>query len=140
MLDSRSLDDGLQIRRRRECVCGHRFTTYERIDLKFPRVIKRNDAREHFNRDKLHAGLEKSLEKRPISAEHIEGIIEKIALKISKSGEPEVSSQYLGELVMKALHEIDLVAYVRFASVYKQFQSTDDFERELNDISSGKRT
>lgn len=131
--DKRSSPEG--IRRRRECLkCKKRFTTYERIERTDLYVIKKDGRREKFDIKKLEAGIEKALEKRPISQEIVNKMISKIDEQIRKSGKKEVKSSVIGELVMKKLRKIDEIAYVRFASVYRQFQDINDFKQEMKEL------
>jgi transcriptional repressor NrdR len=132
VIDSRLVEEGNQVRRRRECLeCQERFTTYEKVELTLPRVIKRDGRRSTFDEEKLRAGLLKALEKRPINAEQVEAAVHHIIHKLQASGEHEVSSQLIGELVMDELHALDAVAYVRFASVYRSFQDINAFHEEI---------
>jgi transcriptional repressor NrdR len=132
VIDSRTSRDGFAIRRRRHCPdCGHRFTTYEQIGEASLMVIKKDNSRVPFQRSKIQAGLEKSCYKRPISAESIEEIVNKVESEFARSGETEVRSSRIGELVMNALRDLDQVAYVRFASVYREFKDVSDFEEEI---------
>ena len=127
---------GSQIKRRRECTkCGERFSTYEEAELVMPRIIKSNDRREPFDEEKLRAGFHKALEKRPVSSDKIENAIQIIKDSIRKIGEREVGSQFLGKQVMNQLKELDEVAYVRFASVYQNFQDVKDFTDEISELS-----
>ena len=136
VVDSRLVAGGSQIKRRRECTtCGERFSTYEEAELVMPRIIKSNDRREPFDEEKLRAGFHKALEKRPVSSEKIENSIQIIKDSIRKIGEREVGSQVLGKLVMNQLKELDEVAYVRFASVYQNFQDVKDFTDEISELS-----
>jgi transcriptional repressor NrdR len=133
--DSRLVGEGGQVRRRRECIeCTERFTTYETAQLVMPRVIKHDNCREPFDETKLRTGLQKSLEKRPVSTEKIEEIIDQIKRNIRITGEREISSQTLGEMVMNKLKQLDHVAYVRFASVYRRFQDINAFREEINHL------
>lgn len=128
VIDSRLVAEGQQIRRRRECLnCKERFTTFESAELVMPRVIKRDGSREPFNEDKLRAGLQRALEKRPVSTEDVEGCILSIKSQLRATGEREIKSKFLGNLIMDALKELDQVAYVRFASVYRSFQDIKEF-------------
>ena len=121
------------IRRRRECLkCERRFTTYESVEIDIV-VIKKDGRREPFNREKLKVGIVKACEKRPVSREQIEKIVREIEEKLMKKG-GEVKSEVVGELVMKALKKLDKVAYIRFASVYREFKDVKDFKRELKEI------
>jgi len=132
VIDSRLVAEGDQVRRRRECLsCAERFTTYEVAELVMPRVIKQNGNREPFNEDKLRSGLLRALEKRPVSVEDIEGAIVHIMHALRATGEREVKSLVLGELVMEQLKTLDQVAYVRFASVYRSFQDLAEFRDEI---------
>lgn len=129
VIDSRLVSEGSQVRRRRECLsCRERFTTYELAELVMPRVIKQNGSREPFNEDKLRAGFARALEKRPVSVERIEAEIGAIKQQLRATGEREVNSRALGELVMDSLKALDKVAYVRFASVYKSFEDIAEFQ------------
>lgn len=133
--DSRDLEDGQAIRRRRECLsCGARFTTYERLESTNLLVIKKDGRREQFSRQKLSKGIYKALEKRPYPREAIEALINRIERDARVSGDNEVPSTDLGELVMAALRDFDEVAYIRFASVYRSFADVASFERELRTI------
>ncbi|NND67988.1 MAG: transcriptional regulator NrdR [Halioglobus sp.] len=132
VIDSRLVAEGDQVRRRRECLsCAERFTTYELAELVMPRVIKQNGSREPFNEEKLRAGFQRALEKRPVSVEDIEGVINQIKHKLRATGEREIKSLELGELVMEHLKQLDQVAYVRFASVYRDFQDLAEFRDEI---------
>ncbi len=119
-------------RRRRECIlCKQRFTTYERVETQQLRVIKKDGGRELFNREKLLQGIIVSCEKRPVTQEQIEQLVHEIEQDIRKKGDAEVQSTYIGEIVMKRLQDIDQVAYIRFASVYKQFTDVKSFQEEI---------
>lgn len=132
VIDSRLTEEGDSVRRRRECeVCGERFTTFERAELRLPQVIKSDGRREAFLEDKLRAGLARALEKRPVDAEAVEAMIGRIRHRLIASGERELPSRRIGEWVMEELKEIDPVAYVRFASVYRSFQDVDAFREEI---------
>ncbi len=138
VIDSRIIDSGNVVRRRRECPnCGCRFTTYERLEINVM-VVKRDGRREKFDRDKIIRGMMKACEKRPISLEKIEEIATEIEDKIRKEGKKEVSSEYIGKLVMNYLRDLDAVAYVRFASVYRQFADISEFERILKEFKKQK--
>ncbi|MEH6468019.1 MAG: transcriptional regulator NrdR [Porticoccus sp.] len=133
VIDSRLVAEGGQVRRRRECLsCQERFTTYELAELLMPRVIKSDDTREPFDEDKLRSGLLRALEKRPVGMEKIEEAISHIKHELRATGEREVSSRMIGEQVMGQLRELDEVAYVRFASVYRSFQDLSEFRAELD--------
>ena len=130
--DSRLAGEGRQIRRRRECLkCGERFTTFETAELVMPVVIKADNVRESYEEAKLRAGMEKALEKRPVSREALEEAVSRITHKVRLQGEREVSSRVIGEFVMDELRQLDEVAYVRFASVYRQFQDVEAFHDEI---------
>jgi len=132
VIDSRLVAEGHQVRRRRECAhCHERFTTFEMAELVMPRIIKTDGKREPFNEEKLSAGIYRALEKRPVSAEEIELSISQIKSKLRATGEREVASSLLGELVMTALKKLDKVAYVRFASVYRSFEDVKEFNEEI---------
>jgi transcriptional repressor NrdR len=139
VVDSRLVADGGQVRRRRECLsCSERFTTYEMAELVMPRVIKTDGTREPFDEHKLRAGLQRALEKRPVSIEQIEVALTQIKHFLQVTGEREVSSRVIGEEVMAKLRELDEVAYVRFASVYRSFQDISEFQDELNRLKEFK--
>ena len=128
VIDSRLVADGGQVRRRRECVnCRERFTTYEAAELVMPRVIKQDGSREPFDEEKLRAGLQRALEKRPVSVEAVESELGQIKNRLRATGEREIDSRAVGELVMEALKRLDQVAYVRFASVYRSFEDLSEF-------------
>jgi transcriptional repressor NrdR len=143
VVDSRLGKDGDVIRRRRECEkCSRRFTTYERIEEYLPSVIKKDGRREPFDRLKIMAGMRRACEKRPVSVETLEETIDSIERSLLESGEREVQSTAIGEAVCAALHDVDEVAYVRFASVYRSFQDIGEFMKELQDLlkeQAGKR-
>lgn len=127
--DSRPAEDHVTIRRRRSCpACGGRFTTYERVQLRDLTVLKKNGRRESFDRDKLARSIRIALQKRPIEADRIDQMISGIVRRLESTGDSDARSESIGEIVMEALARIDTVAYVRFASVYKNFQEADDFE------------
>lgn len=132
VIDSRLVADGASVRRRRECNhCKERFTTFETAELIMPRVIKSDGSREPFNEDKLRNGLLRALEKRPVSLELMEQAINKIKSSIRATGEREISSDFIGNQVMDNLKQIDKVAYVRFASVYRSFEDIREFGEEI---------
>jgi transcriptional repressor NrdR len=135
VIDSRLANDGMLIRRRRACSgCKRRFTTYERVEEAAPMVVKKDDRREPFDRAKIVAGLKRACEKRPVSMETIEQIANNIETAMTEQSEREVPSSAVGAAVMNELHKIDQVAYVRFASVYRQFKDIDEFMHELEDL------
>lgn len=133
VIDSRLVAGGAQIRRRRECgQCSERFTTYETAELVMPYVVKTDGTREAYDEDKLRSGLKKALEKRPVSPEAVEAALNQIKHRLRSSGDREIPSREVGEAVMEALRQLDQVAYVRFASVYRQFQDLREFRDELD--------
>lgn len=133
VIDSRLISDGRQVRRRRECLkCQDRYTTYESAELVMPAIIKRDGRRKPFDEANLKAGMQRALEKRPVSVDQIEIALGKIKHKIQVSGVREIPSQVIGEFVMKELRMLDEVAYVRFASVYRCFQDISDFNEEID--------
>ena len=130
--DSRLAAEGAQIRRRRECLaCGERFTTFETAELVMPQVVKSDQRRVPFDENKLRGGLAKALEKRPVSQESVEEAVGHVTRKLRSLGEREVTSRQIGEIVMEELHKLDEVAYVRYASVYRQFQDVEAFREEI---------
>jgi transcriptional repressor NrdR len=135
VIDSRLVAEGDSVRRRRECQsCGERFTTFETAELVMPRIVKRDGTREPFDEGKLRRGLTRALEKRPVSIEQIESAINRIMHDLRSTGERELPSLKVGELVMQELRGIDGVAYVRFASVYRDFQDVSEFEKEIKSL------
>jgi transcriptional repressor NrdR len=140
VIDSRLTKDSVVIRRRRECFrCRRRFTTYERVEEVLPMVVKKDDRREVFYRLKIIAGMKKACEKRPVSAAAIEQAADRVERYIQDRAEKEVPSSVIGEAVMRELHKLDQVAYVRFASVYRSFQDVGEFMRELQDLLKDRR-
>ena len=132
VIDSRLVAEGNQVRRRRECQsCGERFTTYETAELVLPRVIKTNGSGQPFDEEKLRSGLLRAIEKRPVDLEQIEATIDRIKYRLRATGEREVPTRDVGEMVMDELRELDDVAYVRFASVYRSFQDVNEFQKEI---------
>ncbi len=132
VIDSRLVAEGDQVRRRRECLaCGERFTTFETAELVMPRLIKQDGSRQPFDEDKLRAGMQRALEKRPVSVERLEAAIGHIKHQLRATGEREIKSRVLGELVMAELQKLDEVAYIRFASVYRRFQDLNEFREEI---------
>jgi len=135
VVDSRLAREGQVIRRRRECLsCKRRYTTYERIEETQPAVVKKDGRREPYDRQKIVAGLKKACEKRPIRTHDIEAVTDKIEKRIQERGETEVSSRVIGEEIMRELRDLDQVAYVRFASVYRDFKDIDQFMDELTTL------
>jgi len=132
VVDSRSAKEGRATRRRRECLdCGYRYTTYEFIETSYPGVVKKDGRREPFDTAKLEKGIARACEKRPVSAQEIKDVVEKLTARITEEFPDEVSSGFIGECVMETLRGIDEVAYVRFASVYRQFRDVAQFKEEL---------
>lgn len=141
VIDSRYIREGQQIRRRRECLaCQERFTTYERIEWTFPRVIKRDGRHDAFDENKLRAGMLRALEKRPISLQQIDTAVARIIRKAQAFSEREISSAQIGSWVMDELRNLDQVAYVRFASVYRSFQDINEFKEEVSRLNEYKQT
>ncbi|MBR2876865.1 MAG: transcriptional regulator NrdR [Clostridia bacterium] len=135
VIDSRPTDEGEKIRRRRECIsCGNRFTTYEKIESVPIMIIKKDKSRESFNRDKLLKGMVRACEKRPVPIDTLEKIVDEIESEIQNSLDREITSVKIGELVMDKLKDVDEVAYVRFASVYRQFKDINTFMSELKKL------
>ncbi len=140
VVDSRMAKEGEVIRRRRECLgCKRRYTTYERVEEILPVVVKKDGRRESFDRTKILSGLKKACEKRPISTATIENVTDRIEKRIQEMGESEIESRVVGEEVMKELHQLDQVAYVRFASVYREFKDIDQFMDELKSLAQQRR-
>ena len=139
VIDSRPSEEGTAIRRRRECIsCGNRFTTYEKVETLPLLVVKKDGTRQVFDRAKLFSGIMKACEKRPVSTSQIERLVDSIESSAQNSLKRELSSGEIGEMVMNGLKHIDEVAYVRFASVYRQFRDVNSFMKELNEIMLGK--
>jgi len=140
VVDSRLGKEGDAIRRRRHCEhCGRRFTTYERVEESLPMVVKKDGRREPFERAKIVNGLKRACEKRPVSVDTIETLVDGIERQLQERGDREVSSREIGETVMRELHGLDAVAYVRFASVYRSFRDVHEFMRELEDLIAERR-
>ena len=140
VVDSRMAKEGEVIRRRRECIgCRRRYTTYERVEEVLPVVVKKDGRRESFDRAKILSGVKKACEKRPISTATIEDAADRIEKRIQEMGESEIKSRVVGEEVMKELHQLDQVAYVRFASVYREFKDIDQFMDELKVLAQQRR-
>lgn len=136
VIDSRLVSEGNHVRRRRECItCEERFTTYESAELVMPRIIKTDGIREPFNEDKLMAGLSKALEKRPVGIDKVEEAVSRIKATLRSTGEREIPSRDVGEQVMKELRDLDEVAFVRFASVYRSFKDLNEFREEIDRLS-----
>lgn len=139
VVDSRSIEEGNSIRRRRECLnCKNRFTTYEKIEYTPIMVIKRNGERQQFNREKVLNGMLRACEKRPVSLDTLEKAVDEIEYEINNSLDKEISVAKIGEYVIEKLRKIDEIAYVRFASVYRQFKDIEEFKKELNKLIDNK--
>ena len=140
VLDTRVSEEGDSIRRRRRCSgCDKRFTTYERIELAMPTIVKKNSSRVDYERHKLHASLMLALRKRPVSAEALEAAMSRIEEKLLSLGVREIASERLGELVMRELKKLDKIAYVRFASVYRNFEDVDEFADVIREVRPRRR-
>lgn len=132
VIDSRLADEGYVVRRRRECLtCSERFTTFETAELVMPQIVKNDGRREPFNEEKLRSGIVRALEKRPIESDAVEGLINNIKQQMRSTGDREIKATRLGEWVMEALKNVDQVAYVRFASVYRSFEDVNAFREEI---------
>ena len=139
VIDSRASREGATIRRRRECAkCGHRFTTYEEVEHEGLMVLKRDGRREEFSREKLFSGIKKACQKRPISPKAIDDLVDHIVAVVTEKFEGEVPGEFVGKIVMEGLRELDDVAYVRFASVYRRFQEATDFVSEVKKLEAAK--
>ncbi len=139
--DSRPTEDGTAIRRRRACPdCGARFTTFERIQLREMTVLKSGDKREPFDRDKITRSMQVALRKRPVAAEHIDRAVNSIVRQIETEGEAEVTTKHIGEFVMQSLIQLDMVGFIRYASVYQDFDKPEDFQQFVKEISKLKVT
>ena len=140
VVDSRGAEEGFSIRRRRECVhCARRYTTYERFEPAVLRVIKKDGARAPFERKRILSGILKACEKRPVSAEQMEAIVDRIEQELARQYDREVPSDAIGELVMRELKSLDAVAYVRFASVYREFKDIGDFVEEIKGLPKSRK-
>jgi transcriptional repressor NrdR len=139
VIDSRASREGATIRRRRECTkCGHRFTTYEELEHEGLMVLKRDGRHEEFSREKLLSGIRKACQKRPVSPQVMEGLVDHIVATVTDKYEDEVPAEFIGKMVMEGLRGIDGVAYVRFASVYRRFQEATDFVHEVRKLEATK--
>jgi len=135
VIDSRVSDDGDSIRRRRKCAdCSKRFTTYETVELRMPQVVKQDGSRAEFDLDKLRTGFMRALHKRPVATQLVDEAVATIAQDVLALGEREIESRRLGEMVMRELHRLDEVAFIRFASVYRSFQGIDDFQDAIKEV------
>ena len=140
VVDSRQAEDGNTIRRRHECEeCQHRFTTYERVEERTLVVVKKDGTREQFSRDKIFNGIIRSAQKRPVSSDEIEEIVNRIEQKVRSQSDNEINSEYIGSLVMDELAELDEITYVRFASVYRSFKDVGELESLLKQITKGSK-
>ncbi|MCR4317259.1 MAG: transcriptional regulator NrdR [Planctomycetes bacterium] len=140
VVDSRASGEGYNIRRRRECAsCGGRFTTYERIEEHPKKVVKKDGRREAYNKKKVVSGIEKACEKRPVSTESIDLIVDELEEQLRLKFDREIPGEFIGTFLMDKLRDLDQVAYVRFASVYRNFEDVDDFLRELKPMIKGKK-
>jgi transcriptional repressor NrdR len=140
VLDTRVSEEGDTIRRRRRCInCEKRFTTYERIELTMPAVVKKNGSRSEFDSSKLRASFMLALRKRPVSAEAVDAAIHRIEEKVRSSGEREIISGHIGELVMRELKRMDKIAYIRFASVYKSFEDVTEFQDAIAEVGQERK-
>ena len=140
VVDSRQAEDGNTIRRRRECEeCQHRFTTYERVEERTLVVVKKDGTREQVSRDKIFNGIIRSAQKRPVSSDEIEEIVNRIEQKVRSQSDNEINSEYIGSLVMDELAELDEITYVRFASVYRSFKDVGELESLLKQITKGSK-
>ncbi len=139
VVDSRAAREGEAIRRRRECLgCNRRFTTYERIEEMLPTIVKKDSRREALDRSKVMAGLKKACEKRPISGATLEAVVDRIEKHLQDLGESEIPARVVGEAVMKELHALDQIAYVRFASVYREFKDIDQFMDTIKSLAQDR--
>jgi transcriptional repressor NrdR len=135
VVDTRENEDGDTVRRRRRCLaCDKRFTTYERVELQLPMLVKKNGSRVDYDRDKLRASMMLALRKRPVTSESLEAAIERIEEKLVTQGEREIASDRVGELVMRELKKLDKIAYIRFASVYRNFEDLDEFSDAIREV------
>lgn len=140
VVDTRENEDGDIVRRRRRCLsCERRFTTYERIELQLPLVVKKNGSRVDYDRDKLKASMMLALRKRPVSSESVENALDRIEEKLMQSAAREIPSERIGELVMRELKKLDKVAYIRFASVYRNFADVDEFSEAIREVKAPRR-
>jgi len=140
VVDTRTNLEANTTRRRRKCAgCGKRFTTYERVDLKMPRLVKKDGSRTDFDRDKLVGSMMLALRKRPVATDALEGAVARIEEKLRSLGEREVPTSRVGDLVMRELAKLDKIAYIRFASVYRSFESPDDFREAVQEVKTKKR-
>ncbi len=140
VVDTRENEDGDTVRRRRRCLaCDKRFTTYERVELQLPLVVKKNGSRVDYDREKLKSSMMLALRKRPVTSESVENALDRIEEKLVQLAEREVNSDRVGELVMRELKKLDKVAYIRFASVYRNFEDVDEFSEAIREVKSPRR-
>ena len=140
VIDTRANLEANTVRRRRKCTsCEKRFTTYERVDLKMPRLVKKDGSRTDFDREKLMGSMMVALRKRPVSTEDVEGAVDRIIERLRSLGEREVPTTRVGEFVMRELAKLDKIAYIRFASVYRQFETPEDFREALQEVKSPRK-
>ena len=140
VVDTRSNPDANTIRRRRKCLkCDKRFTTYERVDLKMPRLVKKDGSRTDFDREKMTASMRLALRKRPVATEAVDTAIDRIEEKLRALGEREIPTSRVGDMVMRELARLDKIAYIRFASVYRSFESPDDFREAVQEVKAAKK-
>ena len=140
VVDTRANLEANATRRRRKCLgCQKRFTTYERVDLKMPRLVKKDGSRTDFDRDKLMGSMMLALRKRPVATDEVEGAVDRIIERLRSLGEREVSSQRVGDFVMRELAKLDKIAYIRFASVYRSFETPDDFREAVQEVKAAKK-
>jgi len=140
VVDTRENEDGDTVRRRRRCLaCDKRFTTYERVELQLPLVVKKNGSRVDYDREKLRGSMMLALRKRPVNAESVESALDRIEEKLVQMAEREVASERVGELVMRELKKLDKVAYIRFASVYRNFEDVDEFSEAIREVKTPRR-
>lgn len=140
VVDTRENEDGDTVRRRRRCLsCDKRFTTYERVELQLPLVVKKNGSRVDYDREKLRSSMMLALRKRPVASESVENALDRIEEKLVQLAEREVNSERVGELVMRELKKLDKVAYIRFASVYRNFEDVDEFSDAIREVKTPRR-
>jgi transcriptional repressor NrdR len=140
VVDTRSNPEANTIRRRRRCLkCDRRFTTYEHVDLKMPRLVKKDGSRTDYDRDKLISSMRLALRKRPVATEAVDGAVDRIEEKLRSLGEREIPTSRVGDLVMRELARLDKIAYIRFASVYRSFETPEDFREAVQEVARGKK-
>ena len=140
VVDSRVNEEGTSVRRRRRCpACNKRFTTYERVDLKMPRLVKKDGSRTDFDRDKIMGSMMLALRKRPVSTEDVDEAVDRVIERLRALGEREVPTTRIGDFVMRELAKLDKIAYIRFASVYRSFETPDDFREAVQEVKAAKK-